>query len=475
MDGLFAAIASLAAIDTDRLAEPDMIARLILQVFLFGASAFFSMSETALFSLSRVHLQKLRRSRHPQSDTLHALLDHPRRLIVSILCGNELINIAASVNLAGILLALYGRPDAAALANIVIMFPLLMLFSEVTPKTLAVTHPVAIASGIVARPMSAWVRLVTPLRTVIRAVSDRLTTFIVGRQRKAENLLNIDEFRTLLHDVAKEGEVSAVERTIIDNLLAADETEVVQVMVPRPRIRFLSDVLPIDELIDAFRQHRYARVPVYREHRDNVVGVLHAEDVVGLTLAGADPTSKQLDELLRPPLFIPPTKRIDELFALFRAQGTNCALVLNEFGGIDGFVTLHDIISFVFGELAPSDAHRPTYIEENDHSFLVSASMRLEAFNRLTNLGVADSRMATIGGVVFRLLDRVPRADDIVELPGCTATVVSMDGLRISRLRITKHGARGGGGDPDALAEHEPQRGGAERVAEPTAEPVPGD
>ncbi len=451
MDAVVDAFASLAAVDLARLSEPDMIARLLLQVALLVASAFFAMSETALFSLSRVHLQTLRRRRHPQSETLHALLDHPRRLIISILCGNELINIAASVNLAAILLDLYGRPEAAALANVLIMFPLLMVVSEVTPKTLAASRPSVIAADVVARPIASWVRVVAPLRAVVRAVADRLTSLIVGPARADRHLLKLDAFRTLLEDVAEEGEVSAIERTIIDNLLAADETEVVQIMVPRPRIRYLNAAAPTAELLDAFRALGYGRVPVYRDNRDNIVGVLHAEDVLRRELDGGDPADVPIDELVRPAVFVPPTKRVEELFGLFRRERTNGAFVLNEFGGVDGMVTLHDVIAFVFGELAESDLHRPTYIEESPHSFLVSASMRLEAFNRLTNLGVEDGRMATIGGVVFRLLDRVPREGDVVELAGCTATVVTMDRLRISKLRITRAGAQPGDTPAEAL------------------------
>lgn len=453
MQALWEALGSLAAIDTARLTDVDVVLRLILQVFLLAGSAFFSMSDTALFSLSRVNLQQLRQRRHPQADTLHALLDHPRQLIISILCGNELINIAASVNLASILLTLYGRPEAAALANILIMFPLLMLCSEVTPKTVAVSNPMRFAADVVARPIAAWVKIVAPLRVVVRAVADRLTSLIVGHERAAKNILRVDEFRTLLDDVAERGEVSAVERTIIDNLLAADDTEIVQIMVPRPRIRYLSDAMSMPEIFEAFRRFEYARVPVYRENRDTVIGILHAEDVLQAVLSGREPRDISLDELLRPALFVPPTKRIVELFALLSAEETNCALVLNEFGGIDGFVTLNDVIGFIFGDLVASDSHRPTYVEESAQSFLVSASMRLEAFDRLTNLGLTDSRMATIGGVVYRVLDRVPAAGDAVDLPGCRAIVVEMDGKRISKLRITKAGATSGDAAPEATAE----------------------
>ena len=160
MDGLiqelilyWAMVEDFFAFDTSRLAEPDMIIRLIIQGLLLFGSAFFSGSETALFSLSRLDLQKLRRERQRHSETLHALLDQPRRLIISILCGNELVNIAAAANMTGILVSLYGV-DRAGLISVLVMVPLLLLFGEVTPKTISVSNPVRISTGIVATPMS---------------------------------------------------------------------------------------------------------------------------------------------------------------------------------------------------------------------------------------------------------------------------------------------------------------------------------
>ncbi len=166
----WAAVQAGLAFDSARLAEPDIVARLALQVVLFFCSAFFSGSETALFSLSRLDLQKLRRDRHPQSETLHALLDQPRRLIISLLCGNELVNIAATANLAGILVRLYGA-ERAGWINIAVMFPLLLLFGEVTPQIIAVSHPLRVSSRVVAAPLYLWAKIIAPVRAVIRAVA----------------------------------------------------------------------------------------------------------------------------------------------------------------------------------------------------------------------------------------------------------------------------------------------------------------
>ncbi|MDH3664540.1 MAG: DUF21 domain-containing protein, partial [Alphaproteobacteria bacterium] len=219
------------AVDTARLLEPSMIARLLLQAFLFSCSAFFSGSETALFSLSRLDLQKLRRERHPKSETLHALLDEPRRLIISILCGNELVNVAATVNMAGILIALYG-PERGGWINVLVMFPLILLLGEVTPKTIAASKPIAVSTRVVATPMALWSKLIMPLRRTVRVVAGALTNWIVGGERAPENILRVDEFRGVLEDVADEGVLDAVERVLIDNLLEAGETEIVEIMTP---------------------------------------------------------------------------------------------------------------------------------------------------------------------------------------------------------------------------------------------------
>ena len=160
--------------DLSVLLEPGILLRIAIQVVLFVASAFFSGSETALFSLSRMDLRKLRRDRSPLAETVHALLDQPRRLIISVLCGNTLVNIAATANMTGILIAIYGV-EAAAWISTFVMVPLLLLFGEATPKTIAVSDPIRVSTNIVARPMSVWVAFVSPMSRLVRRVSDRIS------------------------------------------------------------------------------------------------------------------------------------------------------------------------------------------------------------------------------------------------------------------------------------------------------------
>lgn len=431
-----------------------MIFRLGLQTLLMAASAFFSGSETALFSLSRLDLQQLRRERSPRFDTLQTLLERPRQLIISILCGNEIINVAATANMTGILVALYGVEEGGVL-TILVMVPMLLLLGEVTPKTIAVSDPVKISTRIIAVPLSIWVRLITPFRWVIRLVADRLTTWLVGEETAAENILQVDEFRTLVDEVVKEGELSARERSLIYNLLEAGTTEVIEIMIPRTQIAYINVETPVAEIVERVRALRYTRLPVFRGSRDNLVGFIHAEDILQRVLDDADFSTLKIEDILHPPVIVPPTKKVDEMFDFFRDHKVQAAAILNEFGGIDGLVTLKSVLSFVFGKVTPETAPQVIYAQLAENVFEVAGDMKLTVFEDLTNFAITDPRMTTIGGVMLRALDRLPQVGDEISIEGVLLTVLEMKGLRIARMRASKGGGAAETTEPPEAGLHE--------------------
>lgn len=428
---------ALFAVDAARGLQPDMLLRYGIQALLLCASAFFSGSETALFSLSHADLRQLRRDRHRHAQTLHSLLDEPRKLIVSVLCGNEIVNIAAVANMTGILIALFGTARAGWI-SVLVMLPLLLLFGEVTPKTVAVSDPRRVAGDIVAAPMQLWVRLIAPLRWLVRWISDRVTTRLVGPQRAPENILQVDEFQSFVEDVAEQGRLSATAHALINNLLAAGATEIVTIMTPRSRTVFLDAAQPVPELLRRFRELRHPRVPVYRKDRDNLVGFLHVEDVLRLHLDGADPATLHIEDLVHPPVVVPLTKKVDEMFDFFRANRAHAAAVLNEFGGVAGFITLDDVLRMIFGDLLGGAGVESRFEQVAPEVFEAPGDMKLSDLERLTGLGLDDPRMTTIGGVAFRHLDRLPRVGDQVVIEGVTIEVLEMEAHRISRVRLTK-------------------------------------
>jgi CBS domain containing-hemolysin-like protein len=446
---LWEAIAGFLAFDPAKLLEPDMLARLGVQLTLLCGSAFFSGSETALFSLSPLDLQQLRQRRHPQAATLHALLDEPRRLIVSILCGNELVNIAAVANMTGILVELYSEARAGWI-TVLVMLPVLLLVGEVTPKTIAVSNPRRISADVVARPMSGWVWLVSPLRWIIRTVADRMTTWVVGPQRSPEHLLQIDEFRSLVEDFAEAGQLRTTSRVLINNLLAAGSTEIVHIMTPRSSTTFIDAARGLSGVLERFKKLKHWRVPVYRGHRDNLVGFLHAEDVIRWQLDGADPGASRLDEILHPPVVVPLTKKVDEMFEFFQRHDARAAAVLNEFGGVAGFITVNDVLRFTFGPITAPVETVSTVQSVGPDAYEAPGDTKLTEFNRVTNFGLKDPRMTTVAGVAFRQIDRLPRVGDEARVNGLTITVLEMDAHRIARVRVSR-----GGTDADAPGDGE--------------------
>jgi len=415
----------------------ELILRCVIQVMLLASSAVFSGSETALFSLSRIDLQKLRQSRDEHSESIHAMLDEPRRLIISILCGNELVNIASAVNMTGILLILFGTEDVGWI-NILVMVPLLLLIGEVTPKTVAVSFPIKFATRLTARILPRWIVIITPLRNAVRFISDRITTFIVGDAVSRENILQPDELKTLLEEGEETGIIDATERVLIDNVLEASETDISRIMTPGPRILFLDASLPVPELIDEFRRLRHPRIPVYQGHWDNVIGFLHSEDILKLVRGGGDISQVALETIIKPAHFVPPTKKVDEMFDYFQRHNTRVAIILGEYGEVLGIVTMKDVLKFIFGEISGKMAGQEHYKEEDENSYIVPGDMRLADFYNLTNFDIEDPVMTTIGGVAFRLFDKLPKVGDRVVNEGYEFVAREIKGLRISRLQVRK-------------------------------------
>jgi putative hemolysin len=451
MTSFLNAVGDTLAFDAARLLEPDILVRLVLQFFLLAGSAFFSSSETALFSLSQLDLQKLRRQRHPRTNVLYRLLEQPRRLIISILCGNELINVASAANMAAILVSLYG-PAKAEWINIVLMVPLLLLFGEVTPKTIAVSNPVRYSSNVVAAPLMMWVGLIAPLRIAVRFVADRVATLIVGKEKAPENLLHIDEFRTLVTEAEEEGGITATERTLVYNLLAAGSTEIVEIMTPRTQTVFIDADMPVTEIVERVHQYRHNRLPVYRGQHDNVIGFLHAEDLVPFVAEQKDVSTLKLEDLLRSPVGAPPTKKVDEMFQFFQANGAQAAVVINEFGGVDGLITMKAVLRFIFGSLLGPVAGQHLYEERDQNRYVVPGDMKLSDFNNLTHFSIEDPRMTTVGGVLYRHLDRLAQAGDSVQFEGITMTVLALDGHRIARVAVERGGRPAESSEAEASA-----------------------
>jgi CBS domain containing-hemolysin-like protein len=417
--------------------DPILWIQLILFVILLGLSAFFSSSETSLFSLNKLQLEQMRKDNNPRIDLIERLLSEPRRLIVTILIGNEFVNVAASVISAAIVIKLLGAENKYL--NLFIMVPILLLVGEITPKTLAIRNNVAFAS-LQSLPIDRFAWLITPLRTVVRLLADKLTTLIVGKERSPGNIITEDLVRTLAHEAVGDGTLDKAEAQYIDQIFEFSEKTLADMMVPRSHIFFLSIEIPLQEMIAEIHRLRHDKVPVYKEHRDNILGILYARDLLGVDLSQVPDDPTWLLSKLRKPYLVPESKPIVELFHSFRKRHLSLALTVDEYGGITGLITMEDLLECIFGEIPSAsefveEAHLRKRMRGSNR---VDGAMSIDQFNREFDARLPTHQADTLAGLVLHKFGELPPEGAGVVVKGWEFTVTSVAGNRISEIKAER-------------------------------------
>jgi putative hemolysin len=386
-----------------------------LFVLLLGFSAFFSSSETSLFSLNSTQLEKMRADRNPRVGLVERLLSEPRRLIVTILIGNEFVNVAASVLSAAMVIQVFGAEHK--MFNLFIMVPILLIVGEITPKTLAIRNNIAFAT-FQSRPIEIFARMISPLRWLVRTVADWFTTLIVGRERSPGNIVTEDMVRTLVREAVGEGTLDHMEAQFIDHIFDFGNKTVEDLMTSRADVTFVSEDATSAEIVETFRQNRQSRMPVYREHRDNVVGVLHARDLLAIDMGGLGEDRRPLESILRKPYFVPESKPASDLFDAFRERNKSFALVVDEYGGVTGVVTMADLLECIFGDIpSPSDEAEETWVRElGDNRFALPGSTPIEDFNARFSAALEVEEIRTLGGLLLHHFGELPPEGESVKV-----------------------------------------------------------
>ena len=419
--------------------DPALWIELVVFVVLLGFSGFFSSTETSLFSLSSFQLDQMRAARNPRIELIDRLRSEPRRLIVTILIGNEFVNVSASVISAAMIIHLFGAENE--MVNLLVMVPILLLFGEITPKVLAIRNNVAFAN-VECRPIELVARLITRLREVIRYVSDFFITLIVGKQRSQGNLVTEDMIRTLVHDAVGEGALDSQEAQYIEKIFDFGNKSLRDIMRPRSDIQFLASDLPVAELLAQIKASRQSRYPVFKGHRDTILGILHARDLLGVDLARLERDPQGFRKLLRQPSFFPESKPAVELFHTFRQRKLSFALIVDEYGGVTGLVTMEDLLECVFGEIAsPSDSEVVnTHLlgELADGRRLIDTSMSLEDFNREFTVSIVSEEAETLAGALLDAFGELPASGAVIELAGLRFTVEEIEHNRITRVLVER-------------------------------------
>jgi len=410
---------------------------LVLFVVLLGFSAFFSSSETSLFSLNSVQIEKMRADGNPRVGLVQQLLSEPRRLIVTILIGNEFVNVAASVLSAAMVIQLLGAENK--LFNLFIMVPILLVVGEITPKTLAIRNNVAFAT-VQSRPIDLFARFIAPVRWAVRAVADWFTTLIVGAQRSPGNIVTEDMVRTLAHEAVGDGVLDHMEAQLIDHIFDFGNRTVEDLMTVRADVTFVPVNAGGVEILEIFHQTKQSRMPVFEDHRDNVVGILHARDLLGVDLGALGSDRQPLRGILREPYFVPESKSASDMFESFRDRHKSFAVVVDEFGGVTGVITMVDLLEAIFGEIpTPSDEADEDWVRKmSGDRFTLPGSTPIEDFNQRFGAGLEVEELKTLGGLVLHYFGELPPEGACIDIGGFRFCAQRVETNRIAEVTVKR-------------------------------------
>lgn len=418
--------------------DPSFYAYVVTFIVFLTLSAFFSGSETAFFSLNKSGIEKLRKSKHVMSRQVAVLLKEPKKLLISIIIGNTLVNVATA-SLAAIVSSRWSR-DAGfnelivLIVNVVVVTLFILFFSEILPKVTSSKHPQKMAVRFV-YPATFFYYLFYPAVVMFDLLSHSLTTSL-GLEKDKYNLSE-DELRTLVDVGEEKGALQKDEKEMIHSIFEMSETMAREIMVPRIDMICVEQNTSLTNVLKVVKECSHSRIPVFSETVDNIVGILYVKDLLPLIKRRTN-AEFNLVKLTHPPYYVPEQKKINELLREFQNEKIHMAVVVDEYGGTSGLVTLEDIIEEIVGEIQDEyDQEQPLFEKLNEETYIVNGSMSLEEINEQLGLQLpTEEGVETLAGFLLGQLGSVPKAREKVSWNGYDFIVEKVFRRRIQQVRI---------------------------------------
>ena len=400
-------------------------------------SAFFSGSETALTASSRARMHRMEKQGSSQAAIVNALLAMRERMLGAILLGNNIVNIAASSLATGVLLTWFG--NVGVIYATVVMTTLVVVFSEVLPKTAAINAPDRMALA-VAQPMKWIVTVFGPVLMGVEALVRWMLKFFGIRVGVNQPILSAhEELRGAVDLLHREGGVEKLDRDMFGGVLDLRELEVSDVMVHRTKMLTLNIDDPPEAVVQVVLDAPVTRLPVWQGSPENIIGLLHAKDLLrALQVVGGDPTKVDIRALTTEPWFVPDTTPLYEQLRAFRRRKTHFAIVVDEYGVVMGHVTLEDILEEIVGDITDEhDVDVPGVRPQPDGSVNVDGGVPVRDLNRVMDWNLPDEEATTIAGLVIHESQTIPEAGQNFTFHGFRFRVLRRSRNRITALRIT--------------------------------------
>jgi CBS domain containing-hemolysin-like protein len=404
-------------------------------VMLIGLSAFFSSSEIAMFSLPNHRVDAIVEEGKRGAKTLKGLKSDPHRLLVTILVGNNLVNVAMSSIATGLLALYVGNQGLAVLIATLGITALVLLFGESAPKSYAVDNSESWALRI-ARPLRFAEVVLMPLVWLFDHLTRIVNKITGGRSAIEESYVTREEIRNIIKTGEREGVIEEDEREMLQRTLRFNRTIVKEVMTPRLDMTAVPKSASVEEAIETCVQSGHERLPVYDGELDNVIGVVHINDLVRDGNYG-DTDAIELGDVIEPTLHVPESKNVDELLTEMREQRLNMVIVIDEFGTTEGLVTMEDLVEEIVGEILEGGEEEPIEFVDDD-TVVVRGEVNIDEVNESMEIELPEGEeFETIAGFIFNRAGRLVEQGEVIEYEGLEIRVERVENTRIMKARIT--------------------------------------
>ena len=415
--------------------DGDLVSFLLILIFVLF-SAFFSSSEAAFLSIQRTRISHLVNSGVPGARRVAAMIGNPERLLSTILLGNNLVNVAFTAFITAISVEAFGEGRGILVATVGGTI-VLLLFGEIIPKSIAVKRAEGTAL-LYARPLKIVELVLWPVVIVLQWISNVISNMVGGHVISRASITE-GEFRTLIDIGEAEGTFEAVEAEMLENVFRFGDRQVREVMTPRPEIVSLKRGSTLKEFLDAYVENSHTRFPVFEDDIDNILGVVSSKDILkAIATRGLGPDDSVTDDM-RDVHFVPETKRVAELFEELKTSGNQMAIIVDEYGGLAGLVTLKRLSEEVVGPVGEEgEGLEEEYHAIDENTYEMEGGISIDEANSELGLRLPSGDYDTVAGFALNVLGHIPEVGEQFEFDRMLFQIEEMKDLKIEKLTVTR-------------------------------------
>jgi len=412
----------------------------ILLAICVGLSAFFSGSEIALSSLDKLTLKRLIKEKGKKGRQIESLLMKPSRWLITILIGNNFVNIAAA-SLATLLVGeiIRGTPGKVVGIATGVMTFIILVFGEIIPKRYSQQHAENISLKIAGSILLLSI-ILSPLVRALTFFTQTILRLTGTKKLEGSHLITEKEIHALINLGQEEGALEEQEEQLVHSALEFDETQAKEIMVPRTNIICINEEANLLELVDLIKKVGYSRIPVYQRNIDNITGIAYAKDLLNfINKLSKEMKEIKVKEIMHPPIFVPYTTNLGRLFGKLQKEKTHLAIIVDEYGGVAGMLTIEDLLEEIVGEIEDEyDRTEEKITILKNGVALVKAETDIDEINEKldTHLPEKTNAFESIGGLIFDIIGRIPSKGETIEYGNLKITIVEADKKHIKKVKI---------------------------------------